>query len=60
MKREKLIEFLVHQFAENIKNAPDQTLKDIKSGKLVISLTPSFDKESGGRLSYSSERLIKI
>ncbi|KTD11799.1 hypothetical protein Lgra_1257 [Legionella gratiana] len=59
MKREKLIEFLVHQFAENIKNAPDQTLKDIKSGKLVISLTPSLDKESGGRIAaYSKTRLL--
>ncbi|WP_258957708.1 hypothetical protein [Legionella sainthelensi] len=48
MKREKIIESLLYKFSDNIKNLSDQTLQDIESGKLVISLTPRVDKESGG------------
>ncbi len=51
VKREHIIESLVNQFAENIKNLSDETLQDVESGKLVISLTPSVGKESGGRAS---------
>ncbi|ARB91313.1 hypothetical protein [Legionella longbeachae] len=48
MKREHIIESLVNQFAENINNLSDETLQDVESGKLVISLTPDVDKEAGG------------
>ncbi|AUH73107.1 hypothetical protein Lsai_3243 [Legionella sainthelensi] len=49
MKREHIIESLVNQFAENIKNLSDETLQDVESGKLVISLTPAVGKEAGGK-----------
>lgn len=53
MNREKLIESLVQQFADKIKHAPDNTLKDLEAGKLTISLTPAVGKESGGaKLTY--------
>ncbi|KTC93259.1 hypothetical protein [Legionella cincinnatiensis] len=62
MKREHIIELLVNQFAENIKNLPDETLQGIQSGKLVISLTPTVDKEAGGRAIVSrgnKQRLVR-
>lgn len=49
MKREHIIESLINQFAENIKNLPDETLQNVESGKLVISLTPSVGNEAGGK-----------
>ncbi|KTD11138.1 hypothetical protein Lgra_2104 [Legionella gratiana] len=49
MKREDIIESLVNQFADNIKNLPDETLQNVESGKLVISLTPAVGKEAGGK-----------
>ncbi len=49
MKREHIIESLVKQFAENIKNLSDETLQDVESGKLVISLSPAVGKEAGGK-----------
>ncbi|WP_115707273.1 hypothetical protein [Legionella sainthelensi] len=48
MKRKHIIDSLVNQFAENIKNLSDETLQDVESGKLVISLTPAVGKEAGG------------
>lgn len=45
IKREHIIESLVNQFTENIKNLSDETLNDVESGKLVISLTPVVSKE---------------
>lgn len=45
IKREHIIESLVNQFTENIKNLSDETLHDVESGKLVISLTPVVSKE---------------
>ncbi|EEZ94954.1 hypothetical protein [Legionella longbeachae] len=45
IKREHIIESLINQFTENIKNLSDETLHDVESGKLVISLTPVVSKE---------------
>ncbi|ARB91315.1 hypothetical protein [Legionella longbeachae] len=75
MKREQIIESLINQFTENLNNLPDETLQNVESGKLVISLTPDVGNESGGnglalakraavpestKAMASKERLIKI
>ncbi|KTD55831.1 hypothetical protein Lsan_3383 [Legionella santicrucis] len=59
MKREQIIKSLVNQFAENIKNLPDETLQDVESGKLVISLTPAVGNEAGGAIKASVSAPVK-
>ncbi|ARB91312.1 hypothetical protein [Legionella longbeachae] len=59
MKREQVIESLVKQFAENLKNLSDETLQDVESGKLVISLTPDVGKEAGGMARLTTKTTTK-
>lgn len=48
MKREKIIENLVSQFAESVRHLSDKELEQVESGKLVISLTTAIGDEAGG------------
>ncbi|KTD25115.1 MULTISPECIES: hypothetical protein [Legionella] len=56
MERKQLIQTLVSQFEAQIRNLPEQKLKDLESGKLEISLTQAVEKESGGRAQVRHEK----
>lgn len=48
MDRNRLIETLVSQFEQQIRELPEGKLQDVASGKLEINLTTAVGHEAGG------------
>jgi hypothetical protein len=48
MNRKKVIDKLTGEFVTHVNKLPDETLKDLAEGKLVLKLEKAVEGESGG------------
>lgn len=58
MKREKVIENLVSQFAENARHLSDEVLDNLAQGKLAVNLVPAVGEEAGGATAAAAKSTL--